>query len=212
MQQFSKLQQTWKSDTHRYVTYCHLIRCPANHEVYWFSKQRILLFCGWQNLNIKRLVCKKVSIAIEERKSSVRSCRAKGSSPDFSLNCQSKINVVDKIYAAGIYQLIIQGIFIIFILFSRCGVVRVSKMRVSFICKILQLKMQIMVITYLHSIRAAKVNSKRLHLACRPVAIRTRRKTRQFFTAWFDIGNYRYCNVYLLKYTLEWVNTLSAGI
>ena len=25
-------------------------------EGYWLSKQRILLFCGWQNLNIKRLV------------------------------------------------------------------------------------------------------------------------------------------------------------
>ena len=28
-------------------------------EVYWLSKQRILLFCGWQNLNIKRIVCKQ---------------------------------------------------------------------------------------------------------------------------------------------------------
>ena len=28
-------------------------------EVYWLSKQRILLFCGWQNLNIKRIVCKR---------------------------------------------------------------------------------------------------------------------------------------------------------
>ena len=27
-------------------------------EVYWLSKQRTLLFCGWQSLNIKRLVCK----------------------------------------------------------------------------------------------------------------------------------------------------------
>ena len=28
-------------------------------EGYWLSKQRILLFCGWQNLNIKRFVCKQ---------------------------------------------------------------------------------------------------------------------------------------------------------
>ena len=28
-------------------------------EVYWLSKQRILLFCGWQDLNIKRIVCKQ---------------------------------------------------------------------------------------------------------------------------------------------------------
>ena len=29
-------------------------------EVYWLSKQRILFFCGWQNLKIKRLVSKFV--------------------------------------------------------------------------------------------------------------------------------------------------------
>ena len=37
-------------------------------------------------------------------------------------------------------------------------------------------------------------------------------KTMQFFTAWFDIGKYRDCNVYPLKYTLEWVNVFSPGI
>ena len=39
------------------VTSPIVIRCQS--EVYWLSKQRILLFCGWQNLNIKRLVCKQ---------------------------------------------------------------------------------------------------------------------------------------------------------
>ena len=28
-------------------------------EFYWLSKQKIILLCGWQNLNIKRLVCKQ---------------------------------------------------------------------------------------------------------------------------------------------------------
>ena len=28
-------------------------------EVYWLLKQRVLLFCGWQKLNIKRVFCKQ---------------------------------------------------------------------------------------------------------------------------------------------------------
>lgn len=49
--------------------------------------------------------------------------------------------------------------------FSLCGVVRVSKLRFSFNCKIFQLKMLIIIrngtkiTTYLHSIRAATVTA-----------------------------------------------------
>ena len=37
----------------------HLLSLMCQPEVYWLLKQGILLFCGWQNLNIKRLVCKQ---------------------------------------------------------------------------------------------------------------------------------------------------------
>jgi len=43
----------------RYSPLRHLLSLMCQPEAYWLSKQRILLFCGWQNLNITRLVCKQ---------------------------------------------------------------------------------------------------------------------------------------------------------
>ena len=37
----------------------HLLSLMCQPEAYWLLKQRNILFCGWQNLNIKRLVCKQ---------------------------------------------------------------------------------------------------------------------------------------------------------
>ena len=68
--------------------------------------------------------------------------------------------------------------------FRRCGVVRVSKMRFSFICKIFQLKMLIIVriTTYLHSIRAATVTVAKNRIQSTyiwPFSIRTRSNLNQ---------------------------------
>ena len=43
------------SDTHCYVT----LMCQPEINNYWLFKQKILLFCGWQNLNNKRIVSKQ---------------------------------------------------------------------------------------------------------------------------------------------------------
>ena len=43
----------------RYIPVRHLLSLMCQSEVYWLSKQRILFFWDWQNLNIKRLFCKQ---------------------------------------------------------------------------------------------------------------------------------------------------------
>ena len=53
------------SDISRYVTYCYFKMCqPAN---YWLSKQRVLLFDGWQiwiTKQIRRNVCKQSTLLL----------------------------------------------------------------------------------------------------------------------------------------------------
>ena len=81
--------------------------------------------------------------------------RAIGSSPDSDQNSSA----VKKIGSCNIlaYILVYFSNFDPVKALSRCRVDCVSKMRFYFICKIFQLKMLIMVITFLQSISAAKV-------------------------------------------------------
>ena len=53
------------SDIDRYSQLRHLLSLMYQPEVYWLSKQRILLFCGWQNLNIKIFVCIQSVVLLE---------------------------------------------------------------------------------------------------------------------------------------------------
>ena len=80
---------------------------------------------------------------IKQQKSSVHSCRAIASSPDFSLSFRSKLQCRGQ--KIGSFN-ILAYILVYFSnldpekAFSRCRVVRVSKLWFSFICEISHLK------------------------------------------------------------------------